>query len=126
MKKAGRKILSAFIFLNFNRMYKKQLGRRNLTEEVKTVLIGKMYEARKKREGGQAGNQNAKRLPQNGEVDSGKRGTAIDIAKELGVGHNTVKRAEKFAHGIDALKAVSPEAATDGQRDFSMCPIWAH
>lgn len=31
------------------------------------------------------------------------------IARELCIGHATVKRAEKFARGVDALSEVSPE-----------------
>ena len=41
-------------------MCKKQLGRRNLTDEQRTVLIGKMYEARKKSVGGTGANQHTK------------------------------------------------------------------
>ncbi len=36
----------------FEWMYKNQLGRRNLTDEQRTMLIGKMYEARKNAQGG--------------------------------------------------------------------------
>ena len=36
----------------FEWMYRNQLGRRNLTDEQRTVLIGKMYEARKNTHGG--------------------------------------------------------------------------
>lgn len=44
----------------FEWMYKNQLGRRNLTDEQRTYMIGKMYEARKKSNGGNRGNQYAK------------------------------------------------------------------
>lgn len=33
-------------------MYRNQLGRRNLTDEQRTYMIGKMYEARKRSQGG--------------------------------------------------------------------------
>ena len=96
----------------FEWMYKKQLGRRNLTDEQRTVLIGKMYEARKRSKGAQVGNKNAeKQMAQNEPIESGPSATAKVIAKELGIGKETVKRAEKFAKGVDAIKEVSPEAA---------------
>lgn len=89
----------------FDWMYKKQLGRRNLTDEQRTVLIGKMYEARKQSHGGQlrGSRQN------DDSIHSGR--TVMQIAKELGVGQKTVERAEKFAKGIDKIAEVSPEAA---------------
>ena len=86
----------------FDWMYKKQLGRRNLTDEQRTMILGKMYEARKQTQGGQ--------IPGSAQNGHTMR-TADSIARELGVGKETVKRAGKFAQGVDALKAVSPEAA---------------
>ena len=47
----------------FDWMYKKQLGRRNLTAEQKAEIIGKMYESRRKAQGasdGFRGNQYTK------------------------------------------------------------------
>ena len=41
-------------------MCKNQLGKRNLTDEQKTYLIGKEYEAMKKSIGGDRGNQYTK------------------------------------------------------------------
>lgn len=92
-------------------MYKKQLGRRNLTEEQRTMLIGKMYESRKKSQG--TNNQYVQRKSDNLQnEDFHDTGRTIDkIAKELGVGSSTVERAEKFSKGIDALSAVNKEAA---------------
>lgn len=91
-------------------MYRNQLGRRNLTDEQRTLLVGKMYEARKKSHGasdGFRGNQSVSH--QNG--DLAKTRTKDAIAKELGISGTTVKRAERFAKGVDAIKAESPEAA---------------
>ena len=67
---------------------------------MRTYMIGKMYEVRKKSVGANIGNENAKKqLPQNGEIDLKKnhRGTSQIIANELGIGKSTVERAEKFA-----------------------------
>lgn len=100
----------------FEWMYRKQLGRRNLTGEQKTYMIGKMYEARKKSVGGQEGNVNAKNeVDKMSESFKSKRevkdGTAGEIGKEFGVDGRTVRRAEQFSSGVDALREVSKEAA---------------
>lgn len=90
----------------FDWMYKKQLGRRNLTDEERTVLIGKMYEARKQSHGG-----DRKSSAQKGNLNEPQR-VSDQIAQELGVAKNTVLRSEKFSKGLDKLKEVSPEAAS--------------
>lgn len=98
----------------FNWMYSKQLGRRNLTDEQRTLLIGKMYQARKKAVGAQAGNQNAVKnnVSKMDTLISKPHGRIGEqIAEELGIGNGTVLRADKFAKGIDALSEVSKEAA---------------
>lgn len=99
----------------FDWMYKNQLGRRNLTEEQKTYLIGKMYESRKHAHGGQLGNLNAsKRSGQNDQFVLRKEqraGTAGEIGKEFGLKEKSVRRAEQFAKGIDAIREESPDLA---------------
>lgn len=110
----------------FEWMYKKQLGRRNLSDEQKAYLIGKMYEARKKSAGEHTGNQYTKtetgqnvHIPNRRET---KDGTSGQIGKEFGIDGKTVRRNEKFAKGVDALRDVSPEAAEkvlSGKTDLS-------
>ena len=79
------------------------------------MLIGKMYEARKKSVGAPKGNTNAeKQSHQNGDI-VGTR-TKDVIAKELGIGGTTVERAEKFSEGVDAIKDESPEAGHGAKR----------
>lgn len=96
----------------FEWMYKKQLGRRNLTDEQRMMLIGKMYEARKHCVGAPVGNDNAKKqLAPNGPIVSGPNSTAKAIAAEIGVGVNSVKRAGEFAKGVEVIREESPEAA---------------
>lgn len=99
----------------FNWMYANQLGRRNLTDEQKTYLLGKLYEARKHAtSGAQKGNQFAsKKHKDQNDPDVLPKTTAEIIGEEQGVAQVTVKRAEKFAKGIDAIRAVSPETASD-------------
>ena len=97
-------------------MCKKQLGRRNLTDEQKAYTVGKMQEARKKAHGasdGFRGNPYAKVVTaQNGRLVKTQRdikdGTAGEIAKEIGVGVNFVKRAEKYAQAIDHANEIVP------------------
>lgn len=90
----------------FEWMYRKQLGRRNLTDEQRTYMIGKMYEARKNSRGG-----DRKSSLQNDDLEKGPAHTARLIADEVGVGRSTVERSERFAKGIDTLRGESPEAA---------------
>lgn len=92
---------------------KNQLGRRNITNEQRLRLIGQMQENRKK----SVGNPNARnsdgtfQLVQNEPNGEKPKSTAAQIAEEVGVSESTVKRAEKFSKGIDAIQSVSPEAA---------------
>ena len=83
-------------------------------------MIDKMYEARKKTSGGTGANQytaTKAQLAQNGQAakaattDKSKHGVSGELAIELNIGRNTVRRAEKFTKGVDALREVSPEAA---------------
>lgn len=99
----------------FDWMYKNQLGRRNLTDEQRTYLMGKRYEARKNTEAFK-GNQYTNKSGDGQNVhhqtkEEIKAGTAGVIGKDYGVDSKTVRRAEKFAHGVDALRDVSPAAA---------------
>lgn len=106
----------------FEWMYKKQLGRRNLTDEQKTALVGKIALSRMQRHGGDRGNQYTKVASgQNGALAKADRTRDI-IAKELGIGARSVDRAVQFAKGVDALREVSPEAADkvlSGKSDLS-------
>lgn len=96
----------------FDWMYKKQLGRRNLTDEQRTYLIGKMYEARKKTRGNNAERGVDGKFLSGQNVASGEPKKTRDIiAEEMGVGYKTVERGELFARGVDALREESPEAA---------------
>lgn len=92
----------------FEWMYKKQLGRRNLTDEQKTVLIGQAAIARMK---GVSRNEKGRFSPCGQNGATGKERTRDIIAKELGVGARTVDRAVQFAKGIDTLRQTNAEAA---------------
>lgn len=101
----------------FEWMYRKQLGRRNLTDEQKTYMIGKMYEARKNTQGGNRGtaiDPETGRFTANGqnvhlrERREQRNGTAGQIGKEFEIDGRTVRRAEQFAKGVDKADEVVP------------------
>lgn len=98
------------VWAAFDWMYSKQLGRRNLSEENRAYIIGKMYEARKKSVGAPAGNDNRNQFYKNYKVDK-KPYTHEQIANEVGVSPATVTNAEKFAKGVDVIKAQAPAVA---------------
>ena len=84
-----------------------QLGRRNVTDEQRTYLLGKMYDARKHSNGGNRGNQYTKVAGgQNDHLPKDK--VAKQIAKEQHVSEATVRRAARYSKGVDAAEAVSP------------------
>ena len=97
----------------FDWMYKNQLGRRNLTDEQKTFLIGKLYEARKHAHGGTGANQYTKaQTNQNDKSADNKQSWVVNqIAEEEHVGPATVKRSEYYAKGIEAIRAEDSELA---------------
>lgn len=87
---------------------KNQTGRRNITDEQKTYLLGKQYEATKKLHGGNRGNRYTE-LARDHNGPLLKPRTAEKVASDMGVGQTTVKRAEKFAKGLDAIGESAPE-----------------
>lgn len=98
----------------FDWMYRNQLGRRNLTDEQKTFLLGKLYEARKR----VVGNKTSARNPDGTfQPDQNERNgqryaeTADEIAAEQKIGSATVKRAGQYAKGIDVIRDDDPELA---------------
>lgn len=92
-------------------MCRNQLGRRNVTDEQKTVLIGEAYKAQKMTQGGDRGTERDisgkfTASPQSGDLRNGK--TKNIIAKQFGVGGTTVERAEHFLDGLNEAEKVSP------------------
>lgn len=82
-----------------------QLARRNLTDEQRAVVLGRMYERQKKAATGFAdrdisGGQNVHREK-----------TAEKMASVAGVNEKTVRRAAEFAKAVDRVKEIVPEAA---------------
>ena len=81
-----------------------QLARRNLTDEQRTLIIGRLY------------NQ-VKREPLqrssvvNFTTETGSAATARQVGSMFGVGEKTVRNAAEFAEAVDAIAEVAPEAA---------------
>ena len=101
-------------------MCRNQLGRRNVTDEQKTVLIGEAYKAQKMTQGSTQKRDDAGhflRKDQNGPFGSCEN-TAQKIAADFKVGEQTVKRAEHFLDGLNEAENVSPgikEAILSGE-----------
>ena len=85
---------------------KNQIGRRNITDEQRTYLLGKQYEATKRRYGG-----DRKSSSHNEDLNRGR--TAIRVSEEMGVSGSTVERAGNFATGMDAIGASEPKLKGD-------------
>lgn len=92
-------------------MCRNQLGRRNLTDAQKTVLIGDAYNAQKMSQGGDRGTDRDESgrftaSHQSGDMRESNKTEDI-IAKKFGVGNGTVQRAKQFVDSIDAAEKVS-------------------
>ena len=85
-----------------------QLARRNLTDEQRTLVLGRLYNQMKLSQG---------RPAENGKVDnlstfSGSASTSRYIASFHGVNEKTVRRAGEFAEVLDALEEIEPEVVS--------------
>ena len=93
-----------------------QLGRRNLNDAQKKMLIGRRYKAEKASLGasdGFRGNQHTKLVKEQNVPLPDENSTADKIASELNVSHMTDKRAVKFVDGVDAAEEVLPGVTKD-------------
>ena len=84
-----------------------QLGRRNLTDWQRAVVIGRLYKTIKKEPHRPTKEENEVKFTS----FSGSNATARAIAEQLGVSEKTVRNAEKFADAVGALQKISPQAA---------------
>ena len=85
-----------------------QNARRNITPEQKAYLVGKRYEAEKRRQGRKAeGFSMVKKTDQSGQF-SEKEDTVDRLARELKIGRTSVSRAGQYARAVDTLAADSP------------------
>jgi hypothetical protein len=92
-------------------MCRNQLGRRNLNDADRTILIGEAYKAQKLSIGNHAerDKESGKYLSaQNEHIGDLKVRTADVVAENFGVGKETVKRSEHYVDGLNAADEVSP------------------
>lgn len=91
-------------------MLMNQLGRRNLNEMQIAALRGQLYKTMKKRHGNNAerGEDGRYLSSQNGNTGETPARVSDQMANRLGIGKNTVIRAEHFLDGLDAAEAVVP------------------
>lgn len=90
-----------------------QLGRRNLIDEQRSYVLGRLYERRKKqgerkdivKEGTELGEKFTPSL--------GIHATAKEIAKQAGVSERTIRNAADFANVVDKVKEIDPEVANE-------------
>ena len=85
---------------------KNQLGRRNLSPDDFKLLVGQLYNQRKKAVGAPKGNENAGK--QKGKICTFEN-TAEQVAEETGVSPRTVKSAGKLAAKVEEIKQAEPE-----------------
>ena len=78
-----------------------QLGRRNLTNNQRSYLLGKLYEAKERRQGIRTDLTSGHNVP--------KLGVRAEVAKNAGITERTVTRAAKFAHSLDTLAEIDPD-----------------
>lgn len=90
------------------------LGTRNLTEADYTLLVASVYKIRKRRHGGDRGalrdatTGQFTASAQNEHMREKPNRVSEQLAKELGIGKETVKRAEQFADGLESAEKVVP------------------
>lgn len=91
-------------------MLMNQLGRRNLNEAQVTALRGQLYKTMKKSHGNNAerGEDGRYLSTQNGNTGEKPERVSEQMANRLGIGKNTVIRAEQFLDGLDAAEAAVP------------------
>jgi len=83
-----------------------QLARRNLTDEQRTLLIGRYYNMLKL-----APHRPPAEKVVNFTTFSGHQATARQLGEIFGVSEKTVRNAAEFAEVVDALAEIEPEAA---------------
>ncbi len=86
---------------------KNQLGRRNLTPENRKYLIGKRYEAERKKNGGDRKSAEAKSLVTKEQVILGES-TRAKIAAETNTSESYVNKAYQYAKGVDIGESEVP------------------
>jgi len=84
-----------------------QLARRNLSDEQRTLVLGRLYNQMKLAQGRPPEDEKGDKLS----PFSGNHATSRYVASLHGVNEKTVRRAGEFAEVVDALAEIAPEAA---------------
>jgi len=84
-----------------------QLARRNLTDEQRTLLLGRYYNMLKL-----APHRPSTEKAEKFSAFSGHDATSRQLGAIFGVSYRTVRNAAEFAEVVDALAEIQPEAAT--------------
>lgn len=87
---------------------KHQLGRRNENADQQSLRRGRINNRKKKRRGGQAGNQNAKKRIRQNDVFVLANTTEV-LAKEFGVSPKTIERDGQFADAVEVVRQIDPD-----------------
>jgi hypothetical protein len=87
-----------------------QLGRRNLTNDQRMIIIGRRYNREKKKQGEHKGNQHTKK--ESGQIVQ-IPSTSEKIANENKIDEKTVRRYGKTANAFDMMQDENPELAKD-------------
>ena len=82
-----------------------QLGRRNLTDMQRRLVISRRYEAEKQAHGGQERFSGVRSMDSQ---NDGYKSTRERLAAELGVSPRTISNAAAFTRGLDAAEEVVP------------------
>ena len=90
---------------------KNQLGRRNLNETQKIILVGLIYEAQKNRGGAKIGNKNASKNKASAAEALFKGKTAKRLGNELELSESQVNHAYRFLTGLRCLDNKCPGVA---------------
>lgn len=95
-----------------------QLMRRNLTDAQRSHFRGLAYEAAKKSQGGDRGNQHTKLAKGQNEPLAGNRGksTAERLAERFNVSPSTIKRDAEYAKRVDVLPPEEKAAILRGDK----------
>ena len=83
-----------------------QLARRNLTDEQRTLVLGRYYNMLKL-----APHRPSTEKAENFSAFSGHDATSRQLGAIFGVSYRTVRNAAEFAKAVDALAEIEPEAA---------------
>lgn len=112
-----------------------QLGRRNVPEEQKSYLRGKMYNQTKVERGGdrhntpQSERSKGQSVPLIGNKGNTQERTSARLAEEFDVNEKAIRRDGQFAEAVDALAEKSPDlarAAREGDIPKSSVPKLAN